>query len=50
MVNICELLINVVTFEEPKMLIGFVQKESGLVSFFSVTIRRLNCHRQIGRT
>jgi hypothetical protein len=38
MVNICELLINVVTTDKPKALIGLGQKASGQVQGLSFSL------------
>jgi hypothetical protein len=50
MVNIGESLINVVTQNKPKMLIGLDQKVNGQVQVFFAHLSQLLHHRQIGGT
>ena len=50
MVNIGESLINVVTENKPKMLIGLDQKVNGQVQVFFAHLSQLLHHRQIGGT
>ncbi len=50
MVNRCESLINVVTENKPKMLIGLDQKVDGQVQAFFAHLPQLLHHRQIGGT
>ena len=50
MVNIGESLINVVTQNKPKMLIGLDQKVNGQVQVLFAHLSQLLHHRQIGET
>ena len=50
MVNISESLINVVTENKPKMLIGLDQKVDGQVQVFFAHLSQSLHHRQIGET
>ena len=50
MVNISESLINVVTQNKPKMLIGLDQKVNGQVQVLFAHLSQLLHHRQIGGT
>jgi hypothetical protein len=49
MVNISESLINVVTENKPKMLLGLDQKVDGQVQVFFAHLSQSLHHRQIGR-
>jgi hypothetical protein len=46
MVNGCELLINVVTTDKPKTLIGLGQKASGQVQGLSFSLTQTTIHRR----
>ena len=50
MVNIGESLINVVTQNKPKMLVGLDQKVNGQVQVFFAHLSQSLHHRQIGET
>ena len=50
MVNIGESLVNVVTQNKPKMLIGLNQKVSGLVQMLEHHLSQMTSHRQRGKT
>ena len=50
MVNRCELLINVVITNKPKVLIGLNQKVRGQVQVFSDHLSQSLYHRQKGKT
>ena len=50
MVNLGESLVNVVTQNKPKVLIGLDQKVDGQVQVFFAHLSQLLHHRQIGET